>query len=61
LHWAEHGGPPVSQPVRRGFGRVLLEQNFAYDVDGQVTLEFKPAGVLCTAVIPIEQIVEEEA
>ena len=27
LKWAERGGPPISTPVRRGFGTALIEQS----------------------------------
>jgi len=26
LHWKERGGPPVTEPTRRGFGSRLIEQ-----------------------------------
>ncbi len=61
LRWAEHGGPAVAAPSRMGFGRVLLERSLAYDVDGQVDLDFRPEGLICTAMIPFEQIIERGA
>ncbi len=60
LRWAEHGGPVVAPPRRKGFGRVLLERSLAYDVDGFVDLDFKPEGLRCTAMIPFDQIIEGE-
>jgi chemotaxis family two-component system sensor kinase Cph1 len=60
LCWTEHGGPPVAPPTRRGFGRLLLERSLAFDIDGQVELNFKPDGLACTALIPSEQIVDHE-
>ena len=27
LHWFERGGPPVSVPMRRGFGTILIEES----------------------------------
>ncbi len=58
LHWVESGGPPVVSPGRMGFGRVLLERSLAYDVDGDVNLDFRPEGVICTAMIPFDHIIE---
>ncbi len=60
LRWTERGGPDVAQPTRMGFGRVLLERSLAYDVDGEVDLDFQPQGLVCTAMIPFEQFVERE-
>jgi light-regulated signal transduction histidine kinase (bacteriophytochrome) len=60
LRWAEHGGPLVAPPDRSGFGRMLLERSLAYDVDGHVDLDFRPEGLMCTALIPFEQIMEGE-
>jgi two-component system, chemotaxis family, sensor kinase Cph1 len=60
LCWTERGGPDVAQPTRMGFGRVLLERSLAYDVDGEVNLDFQPQGLVCTAMIPFEQFIESE-
>ena len=60
LRWAEQEGPAVTPPIRIGFGRILLEQTLAYDVDGEVELEFRPDGLVCTAVIPFDHIMEVE-
>lgn len=58
LAWAESNGPPVVKPVRRGFGRTLLESVFAHDVDGKVTLDFAPAGFLCHLEISRRHVLE---
>jgi two-component sensor histidine kinase len=47
LDWSEHGGPPVEQPERRGFGRSLIERSVAYELDGSAELTFAPEGVRC--------------
>ncbi len=60
LRWAEFGGPPVVPPRRSGFGRVLLERSLAYDVDGEVNLDFRSEGVICTATIPFGRAIKEE-
>jgi PAS domain S-box-containing protein len=51
--WQERGGPPVSPPTWRGFGSILLERTLAHDLDGEVTINFKPEGLLCSIVIPL--------
>ena len=60
LRWVEHGGPLVRPPTRMGFGRVLLERSLAYDVDGEVELDFRPEGLVCIAMIPFNQLVEHK-
>ncbi|MBC7834673.1 MAG: PAS domain S-box protein [Phycisphaerales bacterium] len=55
LVWKEHGGPPVTPPVRRGFGTELIEGGIAYELHGSVTLEFQPDGVRCEIIIPLKE------
>ena len=53
LDWTEHGGPPVAEPERRGFGRSLIERSVAYELDGSAELTFAPAGVRCHIEVPL--------
>ena len=53
LDWSEHGGPPVQEPERRGFGRSLIERSVAYELDGSAELTFAPAGVRCHIEVPL--------
>ena len=53
LDWTEHGGPPAEEPVRRGFGRSLIERSVAYELDGSAELTFPPAGVRCRIEVPL--------
>ena len=49
VEWLERNGPPVAEPSRKGFGRVLLENSFVGEASGaRVSLSFEPAGVRCT-------------
>jgi two-component sensor histidine kinase len=50
--WREVGGPPVSPPERRGFGRVLLERLVGATLGGSVTLDFRPEGLVCEIEFP---------
>jgi PAS domain S-box-containing protein len=50
--WREIGGPPVSPPERRGFGRVLLERLIGATLNGSVTLDFRPEGLVCEIEFP---------
>ncbi|NJO36492.1 MAG: PAS domain-containing protein [Rhizobiales bacterium] len=52
LIWCEQGGPVVAAPSRRGFGSKLLERGLKQDLNGEVTIEFRPSGVVCTIEAP---------
>ncbi|MBL8771608.1 MAG: PAS domain-containing protein [Phenylobacterium sp.] len=45
LTWTETGGPTVQPPARRGFGSTLLEQVTGRELNGNVAVEYPPAGV----------------
>jgi two-component sensor histidine kinase len=47
LTWRESGGPKVGLPRRRGFGSRLIEQSLPADIGAEVSVEFKPEGLVC--------------
>lgn len=51
--WREQGGPPVSPPTHRGFGSRMIERALAQDLKGEVTMEFRPEGLVCTIDAPL--------
>ena len=53
LRWQESGGPPVKPPRRKGFGSRLIEGGLARDLDGEVHLDYKPAGLVCQITMPV--------
>jgi PAS domain S-box-containing protein len=53
LAWTETGGPRVEAPRRRGFGTRLIERSLAQDLHGQATIDFAPAGIVCTVDAPL--------
>jgi len=53
IDWRESGGPPVQPPTRRGFGSRLLERGLAAELNGEVLLEFPPAGAHCRIRLPL--------
>jgi two-component system CheB/CheR fusion protein len=59
LTWVERDGPPVTPPVRKGFGMTLVERSFAYDVSGAVDIIFAPEGVTATLRAPLPGAVRE--
>ncbi|WP_293347931.1 HWE histidine kinase domain-containing protein [Phenylobacterium sp.] len=45
LTWTESGGPTVSAPARQGFGSTLLSQVTGRELNGDTTVQYRPAGV----------------
>ena len=56
LTWRETGGPPVTEPERRGFGRFVLER-VTVNALGSGGTEFRPAGLVWTCEINAEHLV----
>ena len=52
LQWREEDGPAVSPPTRTGFGSRVIEQGLAHELDGKVTLDYAPGGIVCTIDVP---------
>ena len=61
IRWSEHSGPHVTPPSSRGFGSKLLERSLARELEGIVTLAFKPAGVTCDMRLKISEKVRRES
>lgn len=55
LRWSESGGPPVTTPVRRGFGTRMIERGLAAELGGTVTIAFQPQGLICTVDAPLPE------
>lgn len=50
--WEESRGPPVSPPLRRGFGVVLVDRSVPFDLGGESDLRFEKSGVIARFLIP---------
>ena len=46
IEWQESGGPPVSEPEKRGFGSRLIARGFGNRHDS-VTVDYAPHGLYC--------------
>jgi two-component sensor histidine kinase len=55
LHWSESGGPAVTAPDKRGFGRELIERVVAHELKQPVELRFDAGGVQCRLRVPVRQ------
>jgi two-component sensor histidine kinase len=56
MSWSEHDGPPVTPPLSKGFGRVVIEQMAAQSLSASVSLEFPREGVHWTIHMPVSVI-----
>ena len=45
MAWVERGGPPVTPPLRKGFGHTVFERIVAKTLNGDLTLDFAPEGL----------------
>jgi PAS domain S-box-containing protein len=57
--WQESGGPPVAQPLRKGFGAMVIERFIAVTFGGHVESLFLPEGFCWTLEIPAEHLLSE--
>ena len=56
LEWRERGGPLVKLPLRTGFGSIMIERALGAQLDGEVAIDFDPAGVVCIIQAPLEAL-----
>ena len=57
LSWLEAGGPPVGQPERSGFGRLLVEAAVGRSLGGGGMFNFRPEGVQCEISLPSYHVI----
>jgi two-component sensor histidine kinase len=57
VEWRESGVtvelPSPDQPLRRGYGRELIERALPYQLNAQTTYDLTPEGVRCTITLPV--------
>jgi len=56
LVWQERGGPPVTEPQRKGFGQVMFERIGA-SLDGDISTKFRPEGFVCIVTIAANNLI----
>jgi PAS domain S-box-containing protein len=61
MNWTECNGPPVSPPKRRGFGSTVVQPMVRQTVNGEVQLDFIPAGVVWNLTCPAANALERSA
>jgi light-regulated signal transduction histidine kinase (bacteriophytochrome) len=61
LTWEESGGPPVSQPNRKGFGTTIIKRSVPYDLGGKAEILYERSGVRAEFCIPSRHISERRS
>jgi two-component sensor histidine kinase len=56
LNWREEGGPPVSQPVRSGFGTVLTQKSVEGQFGGTMRYDWDPKGLKVMLRLPLNAV-----
>lgn len=56
--WTERGGPPVVKPERTGFGHIVTERMVAQSLDGVVTMDYQPGGLVWSLKFPNTHLVD---
>jgi two-component sensor histidine kinase len=59
LRWQERDGPTVRPPSRTGFGSRMIERGLSAELQGEVRIDFRPDGVVCTIDAPLASISDE--
>ncbi|MEC9374026.1 MAG: HWE histidine kinase domain-containing protein [Planctomycetota bacterium] len=54
LRWIEHCEHAVGEPEREGYGTRLIRQLAAYELGGEVALDFAESGLRCEITFPME-------
>jgi len=52
LSWREAGGPPVTAPLRHGFGSTIIKRSIPHDLHGEADVRYKLAGLEADFLIP---------
>ena len=53
LSWEEKGGPPVQEPISRGFGTRSVIASIESQLGGKADFDWRPEGLLCVLSVPL--------
>jgi two-component sensor histidine kinase len=57
MSWRETNGPPVTPPVRNGFGHVVISDMVASSLRGDVTLDYAKGGLAWAIDMPVTSVI----
>lgn len=58
IEWREHGGGPIGEPKRRGFGSTIIERAIPHELSGTSEIRFEPGGLRARFTVPAVYIAE---
>jgi PAS domain S-box-containing protein len=53
LRWTETGGPPLTAPIRKGFGTHVVERMIRDQLKGKLQFDWHAEGLCCEIAIPL--------
>jgi CheY-like chemotaxis protein len=56
--WSEHGGPPVEEPERKGFGTTLVTSSLAGD-GAEIDVDYAPEGMRWRLALPLDTVARQ--
>jgi PAS domain S-box-containing protein len=58
--WRETGGPLVAPPRKNGFGTRLIKQMTQMALEGNVTVQYDPTGLIWKLSAPLQKVIQSE-
>jgi two-component sensor histidine kinase/CheY-like chemotaxis protein len=52
--WRENHGPRIGEPEHEGFGSMLIRTSVQYELEGDLTLDYRPDGLFCEIRFPLD-------
>jgi PAS domain S-box-containing protein len=60
MRWSEQGGPEVTQPLRKGFGQIVIKRMVEHALEASVLLQYRPTGLLWELDAPLASAEEPQ-
>jgi two-component sensor histidine kinase/CheY-like chemotaxis protein len=61
LAWVESDGPPVQEPISKGFGTRSVIASIESQLDGKAEFDWRPEGLICRLVVPLRPDIDTRA
>lgn len=60
ISWREASGPPVTAPMRHGFGSTIITRTIPHDLLGEADVRYKLAGVEADFIVPARYLAMQD-
>ena len=61
MEWTETGGPPASQPSRRGFGSTIIKRHAESAFSAVVSTDYAQTGFTWSMTAPVERLLKRNS